>query len=261
MQSSTEQRLVELAQSVPGTIGYHVALVNGEVLYSHLGDEAFPQASAIKIPLLMEVLAQREERQLDWNALHPILAKHQVGGSGILSEFTDGGSQLNTADLCTLMIVLSDNTATNMLIDLVGMESVNRRMDSLGLRKTRLNRLMMDTAASARGEENVATPQEACRVMRLLAQGKFIDPEISNELLAMLRKPKSTAIRKAIAAEIPVASKPGAIPGVATEWAVVELPGQPYVMIFMGKEGSENEFNQVFTEMAKCIHNRLIEKE
>ncbi len=261
MKSSTETRLQELVATVPGVLGYQVSRVDGAVLYSHLSDEVFAQASAIKIPLLMEVLAQREEGKLDWNALHRIQKANQVGGSGILAELSDGGSQLSTADLCTMMIVLSDNTATNMLIELVGMENVNRRLESLGLTQTLLRRLMMDTAASARGEENVSTPKEACQIMCLLAQGKFVSREISDELLAILRKPKTTAIRQAIPAEVSVATKPGAIPGVATEWALVELPQHPYVVVFMGKDGSEKEFRRVFTEMAQCIHESLSKPE
>ncbi|TWU23718.1 serine hydrolase [Bythopirellula polymerisocia] len=261
MQSPIAQRLQELAGSVPGKIGYQIARVDGEVLYSQLSDEVFPQASAIKVPLLMEVLAQREEAKIDWNAAHPILKKHQAGGSGVLFEFSDGCSQICTQDLCTLMIVLSDNTATNMLIELVGMASVNQRMESLGLTQTRLQRVMMDMDARARGEENVSTPREACQIMCLLAQGKFINQEISDELLGILRKPKSTAIRNGIPAEIAVATKPGAIPGVATEWALIEYPKQPYVAVFMGKEGSEKEFNEVFTEMTRCIHESIDKKE
>lgn len=261
MKSSTESRLQELVATVPGVLGYQVSHVDGTVLYSHLADEVFAQASAIKIPLLMEVLAQREEGKLEWNVSHPILKSQQVQGSGVLFEFTDGGSQLCPADLCTLMIVLSDNTATNMLIELVGMENVNRRLESLGLTQTLLRRLMMDTAASARGEENVSTPKEACQIMCLLAQGKFVSREISDELLAILRKPKTTAIRQAIPAEVSVATKPGAIPGVATEWALVELPQQPYVVVFMGKNGSEEEFKRVFTEMAQCIHESISQPE
>jgi beta-lactamase class A len=71
------------------------------------------------------------------------------------------------------MIVLSDNTAANMLIEIVGMENVNRTMTSLGLKQTRLQRKMLDTAASARGEENLSTPAEAARLMEILYRGGF----------------------------------------------------------------------------------------
>jgi beta-lactamase class A len=220
-------RLETIAADVPGTLGYYVMTPEGEELFSRNSEASFAQASAIKIPILLEVLAQREAGKIDWNQPHRIEKNNQVSGSGILSQLSDGGSQMSTGDLCVMMIVLSDNTATNLLIELVGMENVNRRLDALVCPNTRLRRVMMDTAASARGEENVSTPVEAARIMQVLAQGKFLSREISNEVLAILRKPKSTAVRKAVPEEISVATKPGGIPGVATGGPSWNFPVNP----------------------------------
>lgn len=249
--------LEEIASSVTGKVGYAVIDGEGELLFARLEAKAFPQASAIKIPLLMEVLAQRDEGQLDWHQQYPITKAVQVGGSGILAEFSDGGSTLCVEDLCTLMITLSDNTATNLLIDLVGMDAVNRRLDGLGCPQTRLRRVMMDFEAAQRGEENVSTPAEAARIMRVLARGEFYSPAVSAEVLGFLQKPKGTAIRKAIPAEIPLASKPGGIPGVATEWAWVCDPQTPYGIALMGKDGDEEQFRHTFTELARKIHEAM----
>lgn len=257
---SNVNKLDRMAAGVPGTLGFCVMTVEGETLYSRNADVSFPQASAIKIPILMEVLAQREEGRIDWNRAIRIDKANQVAGTGVLSEFSDGGSQLSIGDLCVLMIVVSDNTATNLLINLVGMENVTRRMESLGFPNTKLQRVMLDTAASARGDDNVSTPAEAARIMQILAQGKFQSGEISDEALVILRKPKSTAVRKAIPAEIPVASKPGAIPGVATEWAIVEAPERSYIVVLMGKDGREADFVSAFTEITACVHQELAEK-
>jgi beta-lactamase class A len=96
---------------------------------------------------------------------------HKVGGSGVLQELGDHTSQLSIRDLGILMIVLSDNTATNMLIDLVGMENVNKTLSSLGFTQTHLQPKMINTAASGRGEENLSTPAEATRLMEILYRG------------------------------------------------------------------------------------------
>ncbi len=255
--NKTAERLEKIAADVSGTLGYYVMTVDGETLFSRNAEESFPQASAIKIPILMEVLAQREAGKIDWNQSHRIKKNNQVSGSGILSQLSDGGSQISTGDLCVMMIVLSDNTATNLLIELVGMENVNRQLDSLDCPHTRLRRVMMDTAASARGEENVSTPAEAARIMQVLAQGKSLSREISDEILTILRKPKSTAVRKAVPAEIVVANKPGSIPTVATEWALVELAERPYIIVLMAKGGPETRFVEAFTEIAECVHQSL----
>lgn len=250
----TDQRLEQIAAAAEGTLGYCVMTVAGEVLFSRHADQSFPQASAIKIPILLEALAQRDAGLLDWHEQIPIRKAAQAGGTGVLAQLSDGGSKLSLEDLCVLMIVVSDNTATNILIDRVGMQNVTERMEALGCHDTKLRRVMMDTAAAERGEENVSTPADAARLMQLLARGEFLNRTASDEALAILRKPKSTAVRKAVPPEIPVATKPGAIPGIATEWALVEYAERPYVIAVMGKEGQETRFVQAFTEIAQCVH-------
>jgi beta-lactamase class A len=168
---------------------------------------------------------------------------------------------MSIADLAVLMIQVSDNTATNIIIDRVGMQHVTERLAALGCPNTKLRRVMMDTAAAARGEENVSTPADAARIMQILARGEFINRGVSDEALAILRKPKSTAVRKAIPADITVATKPGAIPGVATEWALVDCPQRPYVIALMGKDGKETEFVRAFTDIADFVHQFITTEE
>ncbi len=255
--NNTAKHLQQIADGVPGSVGYCVMTADGETLFSHNENQLFAQASAIKIPILLEAIAQREAGTIDWEKPYPITKSNQVSGSGILSQLSDGGSRISTGDLAVMMIVLSDNTATNLLIDLIGMENVNRRLDALGCSQTRLRRVMMDTAAAKRGEENVSTPAEAAQLMQILAQRKFLSPAASEEVLEILRKPKSTAVRKAVPAEVPIANKPGGIPGVATEWALVEHADKPYIITLMGKDGEEARFLEAFTEIAKCVHQAV----
>jgi beta-lactamase class A len=153
------------------------------------------------------------------------------------------------------MIVLSDNTATNMLIDLVGMKNVSETMASLGFKHTRLRRIMLDTAAAARGEENVSTPAEAARIMRLLHEGKFVNREVSDHVLTILRKDKPGAIKSVLPPGVRVAFKPGEIPGVMAEWAIVELDRRPYVIVVMGSFGVGEEFKEAIRETSKAAYD------
>jgi beta-lactamase class A len=119
--------------------------------------EVFPQASSIKIAVLYEVFKQAEEGRLELDELVALEESRKVEGSGVLFHLGRPSLSLSIRDLAVLMIVLSDNTATNLLIDKVGLEAVNKRMDALGLPKTRLRRKMMDLKAAAEGRENVST--------------------------------------------------------------------------------------------------------
>src|SRR5262249_55407138 len=151
----------KIAGNHDGVMGVAIKdLTTGEEIL--LNDQgAFPTGSSIKIPILVELLKQAAEGKYKLTDQRWVERQDKVGGSGVIVNFGDHTSQLSLNDLATLMIVLSDNTATNMLIDQVGMANVNRTMDELGLKQIRLRRKMIDQAASARGDENTATPREA----------------------------------------------------------------------------------------------------
>ena len=250
----TDARLREIAGRTRGVLGLSVIdLINHEQ-FDINEHNLFPQASAIKIPILMEVYKQAGQGKFKITDLRRIEKEDKTPGSGILSEMNNGTVQMNLHDLCVLMIVLSDNTATNMLIDLVGIPSVNETLHSLGLKQTRLNRRMMDTAASLRGDENLSTPAEAARIMELLWRGEFINRAVCDEILDILKKTKPTAISAGLPAGTVVASKPGGLPGVKTEWAVVLLKDRPYVVAIMENYGINQDASEAITEISKVLH-------
>lgn len=249
-----QTKLEEIARGVKGTFGLVVEDMSGEYRFAVNEDLEFAQASAIKIPILMEVLKQADAGRLKLFDMHWIDRRRQVEGSGILSELGDHTTQMSVEDLCVLMIVLSDNTATNMLIDLVGMENVTATIQSLGCEHTKLRRRMMDTEAAARGEENISTPADAAKIIRLLYEGQFVSRQVSDHVLSILRKEKPGDVKAGVAEGVKVAFKPGAIPGVTTEWAVVELEGRPYIVVAMGGYGVNDEFKQAIRELSKTAY-------
>lgn len=255
IREKTEARLREIVASARGAMGLVVVdLVSGERMAIN-ENLTFPQGSAIKVPILMEVYKQAHEGRFRLTDRRRIEKASMVGGSGILKEFGDGMSELSIYDLCVLMVVLSDNTATNLLIDLVGMENVNRTMASLGLARTRLQRRMIDPAASARGEENLSTPAEAARLMEILYRGEFINRDVCEQILAILKKPKRTALSSGVPSDVPIASKPGGIPGVSTEWAIVYLKERPYVLVVMENYGIGEEASAAFRDISRTVYD------
>jgi beta-lactamase class A len=165
-------------------------------------------------------------------------ARDRTGGSGVIRHFGDTTSALALEDLAVLMIVLSDNTATNMLIDVVTMDAVNRTLAGLGLRQTRLQRKMIRPDASARGEENVSTPAEAAQLMARIARCELpVSAAGCRRIREILEIPKEGEVRARIPGSVPIAYKPGGIAGVATVWAVVALPGRPYALSVMTNYG------------------------
>jgi beta-lactamase class A len=257
VREKTKQKLVEIAARCRGPFGISaIDLTTGERI--GVNDTlAFPQASAIKIPLMMEVFKQAHDGKFNLSDRRTIEHQKTVDG-GVLYYFADNGSQVSIYDLCILMIVLSDNSATNILIDLVGMENVNRTLSSLGLKKTRLQRKMMDIDASARGEENLSTPVEAARIMQTLHTGAFVDKETCGKILAILRLPREIdgKIKSVLPEDVPVAYKVGEIlPAVVTEWALVDLKGRPYVLVTMSNYGIEEDAATATKEVSRVVYD------
>jgi len=210
-------------------------------------NELFPTASSIKPAVLLELFHQAETGDLDLQATTtPPLPR--VGGGGVLEALGDRVS-LTWHDLAVLMMGWSDNEATNLLIARVGMDAVNRRLDTLGLAKTRLRRRMMDLEAARSGQENVTTPAELRRLMEAVAEGASLSSSRAADMRAVAAVQKwgttnGSSFRLPLPEDLKVLDKPGDLEGVRCVGAVVELPGRPYsaaIMTTYLKRGADGE--------------------
>jgi beta-lactamase class A len=195
--------------------------------------EVFPQASSIKIAVLFEMFKQAEEGRLDLDGFLTVDESNKVAGSGVLYYLGRPSLKLSVRDTAVLMVVLSDNTATNLIIEKVGMEAVNRRLDALGLGKTRLRRKMMDLKAAGEGRENVSTPLEMMTLLERIWKGEVLKDPYRKGLLDMLAIPKESPLRSGVPEDVEVAEKPGELEAVRCDSGIVMLSGRPYVLCVM----------------------------
>jgi beta-lactamase class A len=195
--------------------------------------EVFPQASSIKIAILLEAFKQAEEGRLKLDEFIALEESRKVAGSGVLFYLGRPSLSLSVHDTAVLMIVLSDNTATNLLIDRVGMDAVNKRLDVLGLPKTRLRRKMMDLKAAGEGRENVSTPLEMMTLLEKLWKGDILKEPYRNDFLEILAIPKDSPLRSGVPEGVDVAEKPGELEAVRCDSGIVMLPGRPYILCAM----------------------------
>lgn len=238
LRAKLQHELAQIADSFDGVMGIEVVDLTDSTRIGVNDTLVFPQGSAIKVPILIELYRQAEARPALLTRQHRISAATRTGGSGVLQFFSDGTSSLSNEDLAVLMVTLSDNGATNLLIDAVGMDSVNHTLRTLGLTQTRLQRRMIQPEASARGQENISTPAEAATIMARLARCALpLSPASCERVMHILELPKDEAVRSVIPSNIRVASKPGSLEGVATSWALVELPDRPFVITVMTNYG------------------------
>lgn len=226
------------AQQAYGVVGYVVIDLETSERFARLGETPFPAASTIKLAILYELLTQADEGRLRLDAPVPLDRARAVPG-GLLYELTT--PSLSLRDLAVAMILQSDNTATNVLIDRVEMAAVNRRMGALGLSGTRLRRYMIDLDAARRGDENVSTPADLAGLVLAFHRGEGLSTASKAVGLEILQKFKRTPIRSGVPPKVVIASKSGELEGVRADAGIVYVPARPYVFVAMGTFLQEGE--------------------
>ena len=233
LRQNFDREVQGIIEEVHGVMGLTIrGLSSGETL-SVNGDMVFTQASAIKLPLLVELFRQVEEGR---HALdEPIVLQESdiTSGSGVLRHLRPGAVTMSLRDYATLTVLVSDNTATNMLIERVGMDRVNQTMARLGLTHTKLQRKMMDREAWLEDRENLSTPNEQARLLELIFKGEVLGRESTEELIQALSIPKSSRIRPLLPPDTRVAHKTGTVPGVVVDVGIVFLPDCPFIVSAM----------------------------
>ncbi len=234
LEAKLRQKIEAYDQKMDGVLGVAAIDLNSGHMWSHNGKAVFPQASAIKIPILIEMFRLRELGQLNFGERVRLEPKDSVAGSGVFQErLKKGPVETTVEEIVREMIASSDNTATNWCIRRAGMANINQTSSKLGFLDTRLQRIMLDQAAATRNEENVSTPEEMARMVELIYRGKAVSETASKGMIAMMKLVKDD-MRKAVPAEVEVASKVGELTGVRTEIGIIYLPGRPFVLAVMG---------------------------
>ena len=245
-------RLQEIDRRLDGALALSVKdLTSGRMI--ELGaTETFATASCIKPAVLLELYHAAARGEVDLQASAPLPAT-RVGGGGVL-ELLGARVVLSWRDLAVLMMSWSDNDATNALIDRLGMDAVNRRLDALGLGGTRLRRRMMDTEAARRGEENVSTAAELRALLEAVRSGGALPPALAADLRQVASAPKRSEFEVPHPEGLRVFSKTGYLDGVRCWAAVVELPHRPYAAaVMLGHLRSDAEGEAAVREVASVL--------
>jgi beta-lactamase class A len=252
LRTKFETEVRQIVAELDGVAGVaFIDLTNGES-FSVNGDLVFTQASAIKVPILVELMKQARAGRYSLDDPMTLKPADVTPGSGILQQLTPGAVTMTIRDVATLMILVSDNTATNMMIDLVGMERANATMRELGLARTQLQRKMMDSDAWQQDRENLSTPNEAARLLEHLYRGDILDRNSCDEILRILSIPKSSRIRAGVPEDVQVAHKTGSLGGVVVDNGIVYAANRPFVVAVMTNWVAEAEAaEQTIAEIAR----------
>jgi beta-lactamase class A len=228
-----EDSILGIDRNLDGVMGVAIVdLTDGHKYLLHAND-VFPQASSIKICVLAELYRQAQQGKLKLTDLYTVNAADLVPDSDIMNGLTPGVTRITLRDLATMMLAVSDNSATNVLIDRVGMENVNAFLSAQGLRDTRLRRKMMDLKAATEGRENISTPNEMAKLLQALYRGEILNKEMTDDFFKVLSTHKESFIPRNLPEDLKIANKPGELEGVRNDSGVIFVDKRPYVLCVM----------------------------
>jgi beta-lactamase class A len=180
------QKLDDWKSGVTGTWGVWIEDLQTGNRWTWNESKLFYAASIIKVPIMIAVYRQADRGALHLSQEVMIRKEDQVGGSGVLQLLTPG-TRFTVKDLVTLMIIQSDNTATNLLIDLIGKEVIRETMKELGMTQSAFYNKLMIIPASPEGTNKI-TAEDMARVFTALATGKAVSWHASQEMVQILKQ-------------------------------------------------------------------------
>jgi beta-lactamase class A len=226
--AALRKTLDSLAAAHHGVVGYSVRnLDTGERLELR-GDETFPTASLIKVAILVTLYDLAEKGQISLDDPLTLLKIDQVPGSGVL-QFMHPGMTLSVRDAAVLMSILSDNTATNLLLDKIAIRRVWQKMEALGLPHTKVHAKVFLRLASVAPDSSVkyglgvTTPNEMARLFEMLATGKAVSEKADSAMLDILANNQNMDEMQRTVSGLAVPHKTGETDSVRTECALFRL--------------------------------------
>lgn len=226
--AALHRALQDIAATHHGVLGYAIRnLDTGEAL-SYRGDETFPTASLIKVPVLVTLYDLVDKKMLSLDDPLTVLKIDQVPGSGVLTLLRPGLT-LRVYDAAVLMITLSDNTATNLLLDRIAIRRVWDKMEALGFPHTKpfakvfLRLSSVATDSSVKYGLGVSTPNEMAGLYALLAEGKAVNPAADSAMLEILAHNMDVGMMQRSITGLSVPHKTGTTDSVRTECALFRL--------------------------------------
>ena len=276
---SLADRVRALTGPFKGTVALYAKNLRTGREFGLAADTRVRTASTIKLPILCALESLVATGRVKWNERIALEASDKVTGSGVLGSLEDG-TDLTIRNLAILMIIASDNTATNLITDRITADAVNEYLDSIGLTATRFNRKVRgdgSTLAEPSGwsragllEENrkyglgVSTPREMVRLLEMLEAGKIVTAAASKDILDILaRQQVRDGIARHAAEDLRVASKSGALDALRSDVGIVYSKGGPIALAITVDDmpatdySPDNAGNTLIWQLASLLTDEL----
>jgi beta-lactamase class A len=273
-ESTLESKLTPLAKEHKGKVAIAVKnLKSGETFFLN-GDEAMPTASLIKLPIMIEVYWQVKEGKVKLEEMLELTKEEMVQGSGILTEHFSPGAKFSLRDAVRLMIVYSDNTATNMVLDRIGIPSTNKRMEELKFPNTRINakvfkgsKTSVDPDRTKKYGLGSTTAREMVSLLELMHENKLVSEDACKEMFEHLKKcDDKDKFTRFVPKSIIIAHKTGSVSNARTDAGILFLKENPVAICVLTNENEDkrwvqdNAGNRLCADVAKIIYEHYTKK-
>jgi len=242
------------AEAAGCTLGV-AAIAPGGDRFAHNGDRRFVAASTVKIAIMLELFRRIDAGQDSLDGIHVLKPEDRATGGGVVKELHPGLA-FTVADLCYLMMAISDNTTTNILIERVGMAAVNAAMRSLGMERSCLGRIMRGRPVAAAEQENWSIPAEFADLVAAILAGRAASAQSCADMVAMFERQTND---RRIARHLPRGenrprwgSKTGSLTGVVNDVGFIITPKGPLVLAVYCEIADPNDGEAVIGAVARA---------
>ncbi len=235
------------------------SLTDSSVAFEHRADERVPSASVIKLAIMLEAMEQVKAGTIDPDEIHILIDAEKTGGDGVLKTYPHR-SRIAYRELLRLMMSYSDNTATNIFINELGMDAINQRMRTIGLTKSQLSRVMMDSLAAQQGRENYVTAREMNVLLEKIYRNEVATPTLCAQMLSILKQNEdSLTIPQLLPKGTIIAHKTGTLTYVRGDAGIVYAP-KPFLLSVFVEGVPTPEAERIISEVALICYTYFLDK-
>ena len=261
MEKYTEwkKEIEKIISQVKGSVCINFYDLNKNNVFSINGDKKVLSASTIKLLILAELMRKISENKFSLSDTIMIADSMKTGGDGVLKELNTG-HHFTLKELATLMIIVSDNQATNILIDFLGMENINQLGKELDLKETFLGRKMMDAEARKKGYDNYTCADDISLLLKLIYQEKLINKEASQLMLdILLRQQQGERLQRYLPSDIKIAHKCGDLDNLENDGGIIWLGDRAYILVVLTNGMPNLQCKQTIGKISKFVYDKMEE--
>jgi beta-lactamase class A len=268
--STLESRLMPIIEAHKGKVAVAVKHLGSGESFRYHGDEVMPTASLIKFPVMIEAYRQAADKKIDLDSFITLKKEDKVGGSGVLNYHFSDGSTFKLRDAVRLMIAISDNTATNLVLDAIGIGATAQTMEKMGYPNTKIHSKSFHRETSVFPERSKkyglgsTTPDEMIRLCEAVYRKQILSPQACEEMLDHLRAcDDRDKLPKLLPPGTKIAFKTGSLADTRTAAGIIEWPGGPVALCVMSYDNEDkrwvpdNAGNVLCAEIAKAVYDQF----